>query len=194
LELVDLAHALDGPRATVLIDGRSGSGKSTLATQLGSLRPTAIIVRLDDIYPGWDGLARAADHVRRYLLQSRATGRSARWRQWDWGAGEPAGWHEVPADRPLIVEGVGCLTSATRALVSLTVWVQADDATRRSRALARDGASYAPHWHRWAAQETAFIARHQPAALADVLAFPERAGFALRRSHHFPENRPGATP
>ncbi|UOQ89134.1 ATP-binding protein [Agromyces endophyticus] len=193
MELTDLAQALDGPRATVLIDGRSGAGKSTLATQLGALRP-AHIVRLDDIYPGWDGLDWASDHVRRNLLGPRAIGRPARWRQWDWNAGEPAGWHEVPGELPLILEGVGSLTAATRRLATLTVWVEADDEVRRSRALARDGELYVPYWRRWAEQEATFIARHRPSSLADVLATPLPAGFSLRPSPASIQKPPGATP
>lgn len=193
MELIDLAQALDVPRATVLIDGRSGAGKSTLATQLGVLRPESLIVRLDDIYPGWDGLDWASDHVRWQLLGPRSIGRSARWRQWDWSTGAPAGWHAVPGDRPLIVEGVGALTAATRRLATLAVWVEADDEVRRSRALARDGEAYIPHWRRWADHESAFITRHRPSTVADVFAIPEHAGFVLRRSPTSTANPAGAT-
>jgi hypothetical protein len=45
--------------------------------------------------------------------------------------------------------------------------VELDEATRKRRALARDGEAYAPYWDRWAAQEAAFIAREHPQALAD---------------------------
>jgi uridine kinase len=49
--------------ALVLVDGPSGSGKSTLADALvrdgdpaALLPPGAQLLRLDDVYPGWDGL------------------------------------------------------------------------------------------------------------------------------------------
>ena len=41
-------------------------------------------------------------------------------------------------------------------------------AVRRARALARDGAVYAPHWDRWAAQEDALLARERTSERADV--------------------------
>jgi uridine kinase len=42
------------------LDGRSGSGKTWLADRLA--RPLdAPVIHLDDLYPGWDGLAQAAD-------------------------------------------------------------------------------------------------------------------------------------
>ncbi|MDT5149916.1 MAG: hypothetical protein QOI01_1649, partial [Mycobacterium sp.] len=57
---------------TVLIDGRSGSGKSTLATQLCREWTDSVLVRLDDVYPGWDGLAWAVEHIQSSLLQPRS--------------------------------------------------------------------------------------------------------------------------
>jgi hypothetical protein len=47
--------------------------------------------------------------------------------------------------------------------------VELDDARRKARALARDGAAYERHWERWAAQEDAFLQREDPRALADVI-------------------------
>ncbi len=122
--------------ATVLIDGRSGSGKSTLATQLAGEWSGSELVRLDDVYPGWDGLAWATEHVRSSLLLPRADGRRGRWRSWDWTTGAAGRWHVVDADRRLVVEGVGVLTAASRALADLAIWVEADDADRKRRALA----------------------------------------------------------
>lgn len=154
---------------TVLIDGRSGAGKSMLADRISLGWPGSAVVRLDDIYPGWDGLAWASDHVREELLAPRAAGRPGRWRRWDWIVGAPAEWHTVAAGGRLIVEGVGALTPASRALADLGIWVDAPDADRRRRALARDGDTYRPHWDRWAAQEEVFLAQHRPRAVADLV-------------------------
>jgi hypothetical protein len=126
-------------------------------------------VRLDDVYPGWDGLAWATGHIHDELLVPRAAGRPGRWRRWDWDVGAPAGWHTVAPGGRLIVEGVGTLTAANRALAELGIWVEAPDADRKRRALDRDGETYRPHWDRWAAQEDVFLARHRPRELADVV-------------------------
>ena len=40
----------------LLIDGRSGSGKTTLARRFGRVGGWPI-VHLEDVYPGWGGLA-----------------------------------------------------------------------------------------------------------------------------------------
>lgn len=164
----DLARQLsDADASTVLIDGRSGSGKSTLAQQLRDAWDSSAVVRLDDIYPGWDGLAWTVDHVRTALLEPRFAGRTARWRSWDWTTNAPAAWHTVDPAQRLIVEGVGALTAVNRALADLGVWVDTPDVERKRRALLRDGDTYRPHWDRWAAQEDVFIARYDPRAVAD---------------------------
>ena len=168
MRVVDLARTLsDAEARTVLIDGRSGSGKSTLADQLQHAWNSSVVVRLDDIYPGWDGLDWAVDHVRTALLEPRSAGGAGRWRQWDWATGAPAGWHTVETGQRLIVEGAGALTAANRAHADLGIWVETPDAERKRRALLRDGELYRPHWDRWAAHEDDHIARHDPRSIAD---------------------------
>ncbi|MEO7006997.1 MAG: ATP-binding protein [Terrimesophilobacter sp.] len=158
------------PRIT-LIDGRSGSGKTDLARRMAHSAPEATLIRLDDIYPGWDGLDAGSEHLHDRVLEPLATGRRARWRRWDWSADAPAEWHDVDPTRPLIIEGCGALSRANRALADVGIWVELDEATRKRRAMARDGDGYAPYWDRWAVQEAAFIAREQPQDLADRVLF-----------------------
>lgn len=145
-----------------LIDGRSGSGKSELATLIARGIPGAQVLRLDDLYPGWDGLDAASEAVPAILA-------SGVWRAWDWAAAAPGEVHHLDLSAPIIVEGVGALSRASRPLAHTALWLTTDDATRKDRALARDGDTFAPHWDRWAAQEESFIAREEPASLADVV-------------------------
>jgi len=154
----------------VLLDGRSGSGKTTLARALVEAwgGPVAL-VRLDDIYPGWDGLEAASEHIREHVLEPLAAGGEPRWRRWDWTTDAPAEWHALDPSRPVLIEGCGALSRSTRALASFTLWVELDPQTRKRRALSRDGDAYRPHWDRWAAQEEAFIEREHPASLAGVV-------------------------
>lgn len=171
MDLDELAHHLASSGvATVLIDGRSGSGKSTLADRLQQRWADSVVVRLDDIYPGWQGLAWAVDHVHTELLYPRSAGGPARWQQWDWTADAPAGWRLVGAEQRLIVEGVGTLSAGNRALADVGIWIDADDDVRKHRALLRDGDTYRPYWDQWAAQEQTLIARHHPRSAADYLA------------------------
>ncbi|MDQ1528938.1 MAG: hypothetical protein QOH77_728 [Actinomycetota bacterium] len=160
-ELVDAIDAAvaAGERQVILIDGGSGSGKTELAAVLAPAIG-AELVRLDDIYPGWDGLEAASQMVPGIIDANR-------WRRWDWVAGEPAEWHDLDPHRPLVIEGCGSLSRANRALATFGIWVELDEPTRKARALARDGDAYAPHWDRWAAQERAFFERERPDRLAD---------------------------
>jgi hypothetical protein len=153
---------------TVLIDGRAGAGKSTLARALAEATG-ATLVRLDDLYPGWDGLEAGAEAVRRELLVPRATGRGGTWRRWDWAAGRPAEQHDVPATGGLVCEGCGVLTRRSAPLADLGVWVELDEERRKARALLRDGDLFAPHWERWAAEEAAVIRAEASASLADLV-------------------------
>lgn len=150
----------------ILIDGRSGSGKTTLAQEIGRRFPEIQIVALDSLYPGWDGLRAGADRARLDFLVPHAEGDDGRSRVWDWSAQRYAAEHVVHPDRPLLIEGAGILTADSAPFGDVRVWVDADDDERRRRALARDGATYAPHWERWARQEDEHLARHHPIARA----------------------------
>lgn len=152
------------PADRVLIDGRSGSGKSELARALVDAWPGAQLVRLDDIYPGWSGLEAGSRHVVEHLLAAEPG-----WRRWDWTRGVAAEWHPLDPHRPIVVEGCGALSRASRSRADWAVWVEYPEAARRARALERDGETYAPWWEHWAAQEQGFIARERPQQLADVM-------------------------
>ena len=159
------AVAAAGPNPVVLIDGPSGAGKSTLADLLvarwpGPHPPT--LVRLDDIYPGWQGLDAAILQLTDSLLGPRQAGRPAAWRRYDWDRGVPAEWHPVDPARPLIVEGCGALAAAHAGLSDVRVWLGADDAIRKARALARDGEVFRSHWDEWQAEWEAYRAREHP--------------------------------
>jgi dephospho-CoA kinase len=151
LALIRLAR-----RPVVLIDGGSGSGKTTLA---------AALVRLEDFYPGWDGLESASAAIAHDVLRPKNPG----WQRWDWMTESAAEWHPLDPALPLVIEGCGCLSRANRALATFALWVELDAPTRKRRAIARDGDTYAPHWDRWAAQELSFGLREQPRLLADVV-------------------------
>ncbi len=153
-------------RRRILIDGRSGSGKTELAQAIARHWLEAQLVRLDDLYPGWDGLDAGSAAVPEIL-------RTGRWQSWDWSTSRPGQWHQLDLSRPIIVEGVGAISRASRPLADVALWVELDDETRKARALARDGETYAPHWDRWAAHEVAFIARENPRALATVTIAPD---------------------
>lgn len=132
----------------VTIDGYSGSGKSTLAAALARLVNGWQVLHLDDWYPGWDGLEAGADIARQIAADLRG-GRASSYEAWDWENSITGATIRVPL-APTIIEGCG----AIEAEADLTIWIaDPGEDERRSRALARDGQTYAPHWRRWADQD-----------------------------------------
>ena len=153
-----------GGTRVIGIDGRSGSGKTELAGRLATLLPgpdgsaPAQIVHLDDIYPGWDGLAATPPLVVDWLLEPLAGGRPAGVHRYDWDAGAWARWHPVGPGGVLLLEGVGSGARVCARYLSLLVWLEAPEAVRQPRAIARDGESFAREWDRWARQEERYLA------------------------------------
>lgn len=161
--------ALGVTNPVVLIDGRSGAGKSSLARHLVARWPMAgrvQLVALDSIYPGWDGLERGVELARELILRPHARGLIGVWERWDWDAAATAEAHAVDPSLPLIVEGSGLLTDVTGRLGDVRVWLESPQSSRKRRALDRDGATYEPHWDKWARQEDAHVARDAPRQVA----------------------------
>lgn len=158
----------DAPRPVVLIDGGAGSGKTTLGQAMAAAWPGDVrvsLVSLDDFYPGWGGLAAASELVTTDVLSPSHPG----YRRWDWARSAPAEWVPLSSEAPLIIEGCGTLTPASRSLATFGIWCELDATTRRHRAWERDGASFAAHWDEWAAQEATHWQVHRPWELADAI-------------------------
>lgn len=149
----------------VLVDGRSCSGKSELARAIVQQKPELQLVRMDDLYPGWDGLEAGSQHVHDFVIAATVR----RWQRWDWADKAPAEWHVLDQSRPILIEGCGALSRANRALAAYAVWVELDEPTRRQRVSERDDDSWADKWDEWAAQEDEFIARENPRELASTV-------------------------
>ncbi|HEU4676488.1 MAG TPA: uridine kinase [Motilibacteraceae bacterium] len=156
-----------GATRVVAVDGPSGSGKTTLAGRLAALLGGPV-VHLDDLYPGWDGLADAVPRLVEWVLEPLGRGEPARYRRYDWVEGVYAEWHEVPTAPVLVVEGCASGSLAAAPYLSLLVWVEAPHDLRMERGIARDGEAYRPHWERWARQEDELYRTQRTRERADV--------------------------
>jgi uridine kinase len=149
----------------VLIDGPSGAGKSTLASALVQHWPRQAapqLVRLDDVYPGWEGLDAAAEQVVTRMLEPLRGQGTGSWQRWDWATQSAGEWHPLTAQQGLVIEGCGALSRASAPLADVTVWVEADDSVRKRRALERDAGGFDAHWDMWQEQFDRFTAREHP--------------------------------
>lgn len=150
-----------------LIDGRSGSGKTHHAEGLAAVQG-AQVLHLDDLYPGWEGLAEGSAAVATAL-------RDGGYHRYDWHLGAFADWVPLDRARPLVIEGCGAITSANLAAARAwagesrvhSVWLDAPESLRKQRALARDGDLFASHWDAWARAEHSHFTEHEPWGLAD---------------------------
>ncbi len=170
-----------GPLVRVVaVEGRSGSGKSTVAARvcraLADRGEPVALLTMEDLYPGWEGLAEASALLRSWVLLPLAEGRAPAWHRYDWGRGAfGADRVTLPADvvehgGTLVVEGCGSGAAAVRDLPDLLLWVEADAATRARRLDAREDAeAYAPYRASWARQEDALYACDPPRERADLL-------------------------
>ncbi|WP_119065937.1 AAA family ATPase [Rubrobacter indicoceani] len=174
-----------GATQVVCVDGPSGSGKTTFAARLAAqmVCPT---VHLDDLYPGWNGLADSTSKLVEWVLEPLLEHRPARYRRFNWDLGRYAEWHSVPECGTLIVEGVG--SGAARGYPVFLIWVEAPRDLRMKRGIERDGEAFRPHWERWADQELRMFDEARTRERADLLVDgdpdtahdPEREFFVLR--------------
>ncbi|AXT86744.1 4-amino-4-deoxy-L-arabinose transferase [Aeromicrobium sp. A1-2] len=158
-----------GSTRVVAVDGPSGSGKTSLADQLAEMAG-APVLHLDDVYPGWHGLAATPPMVARSVLDAIAVDAVGAIHRWDWAHDRPGPVMHVPPAPVLILDGVGSGAAVIRPFLSLLIWVDAPTELRKRRALARDGETYAPFWDIWAAQEAAHFHADETRRHADVLA------------------------
>ena len=156
-----------GSTTVVAVDGPSGSGKSELADLLGR-RLQAKVLRVDELVPGWRGLAKMPPVVAHDLLAPIAAGEVASVRRWDWVHDRPGAVLEVLPVPHLVLDGCGSGSRVIRPYLSLLVWVDAPADVRRARAMARDGEVFAPWWDVWADQERRLFSAEQTMTAAHV--------------------------
>jgi uridine kinase len=162
-----------GDTRLVCVDGPSGSGKTVLAGRLVAAFGRALggepaLVHMDDLFPGWDGLAAAVPLLHEQIVAQLLDGRAARYRRYDWDRHAYAEEHDLGRPAVLVVEGVSSGARPIARHAGLVIWVEAPRTERFRRGIARDGESYRPQWERWAEQEQAHFASDRTRERADL--------------------------
>ena len=167
-ERVRAGPARCGDTRLVCVDGPSGAGKSTLADRLAAALGEPAVLRMDDLYPGWNGLSAAVPLLFDQVVGPLAAGQPAGYRRYDWHRGKFAETRRLGRPELLVVEGVAAGARPVAPYTSLLVWVDAPAAERFRRGIERDGETYRPHWARWAEQEAAHFAADGTRDRADL--------------------------
>ena len=170
-DIVALIHERQpacGATTVVAVDGPSGSGKTSLANHLAETAGAAVL-HLEDLYPGWHGLAATPPMVAHGILDEIAHDRVGAAARWDWVNDRPGPALHVPPAPLLILDGVGSGAAVIRPFLSVLIWVEAPTDVRKRRALLRDGGVYAPFWDTWAAQEVAHFRVEDTRRHADLV-------------------------
>ena len=175
-----LALQESGKLPIVLIDGRAASGKSQFAKDLSEAyfqvdKQAARVIHMDDLYPGWNGLAEGSVYLLTNILLPLANSRSANWQVWNWrknhrGAEDPGnGRREFAGGTLLIVEGCGSISRLSSTNSDFQIWIDADDAARKERFSKRDSGKFDEYFGIWSAQEDEYYERETSKQLAELI-------------------------
>ena len=178
-KILDLLEISSTP--IVLIDGPGASGKSTFAQKLQDeiFRSTQLaprIIHMDDLYPGWEGLAAGSRYLHDQILFPLQSKKRADYQIWDWEQNqrgstvEPGnGWRHFDGGNLLIVEGCGSLSKQTSEFADLRIWLDANREVRKQRWHNRDSGTFDEYFNSWELQESEFFQANDSQALADIV-------------------------
>ena len=129
---------------------------------------------MDDLYPGWEGLAQGSLYLVENILKPIKLAGKAHWQRWDWandkrgGSDLGNGWREFDSENMLIIEGCGSVTTQSAELANLTIWIEAERQMRKERFEARDRGVFSNFWNSWSAQEDEFFQEQRSEQLCEL--------------------------
>jgi len=185
--MVDLPHIVSeierrravSDRVVVAVTGYGGAGKSTLTRALVDVVPDSVRLRGDDFLDpershrrssDWDGVERL--RMRSEVIEPFRRGEVARFRPYDWDAGELGPVTTLPEASALIVDAIGLIHPDLEGCFDLTIWVDVDLETAAQQGIERDRRAGSDHdklWEDvWIPNDRDFAAAFDPASKADL--------------------------
>ncbi len=177
-ELLDKQES--GRLPIILIDGKAASGKSQFAKNLSELyfqseKQAARVIQMDDLYPGWEGLAQGSVYLLTHILTPLSQGKTASWQVWNWeknerGAEDKVNGHrEFSGGTALIIEGCGSISRLSSEIADMAIWIDASVEERKKRFNLRDAGKFDEYFGLWSAQEDEFYERENSKQLARLI-------------------------
>ncbi len=182
-ELLDLGTLAERIRQEVDlpligVDGPGAAGKSTFAVALARALG-AVVVQGDDFYlpstirPSGDfapGAQFDLDRLRDQVL-APVVGRSqAKYQRYDWDHDRLGDWVDVPAEVPVIIEGIYSTEARLRSFYTHRIFCTTDRGLRLARGLERDGEAARSQWvEEWMPAEDRYFAEQHPSDAAHLV-------------------------
>ncbi|HLP23630.1 MAG TPA: hypothetical protein VK139_06275 [Microbacteriaceae bacterium] len=168
-ELDEWMRSVSGP-ALVTIDGPSGAGKSTFATALHERHSNWQLIRLDDVYRGWDDLLPTVEVMRDSCVLPLLGGAVGVWPKWSWPRTGPIVPTEVPARSRLIIEGCGSTGMVPVGAEPVRhIWLDTAPGVRQQRIQDRDGRQFDAYWPTWFAQWERYELTFRPRERCEIV-------------------------
>ena len=192
--ILDLLHRPERP-LLVAIDGHSAAGKSTLAATLQNLLEASgpdkvTVVHMDDFYRVTPEPLRATlspeegyesyydwQRLQAEVLEPLASGKTSRYRRYNWETGAPCETSEVEPEGVILIEGCYSSRPELRPYYHVILYVDAPESLRMTRQKERtDDAAWVA---RWDAAERYYFSKHPPASFAHhIVSYDEVIGEA----------------
>jgi hypothetical protein len=146
-----------GRARLIAIDGHGGSGKTLFAKRLSVGLGGVPVIHTDD-FSSWDNPHAWWDRLERDALGPLDRGDPVRYQAYDWIGRRLGAWREIPDGDVVLIEGVSSSRQAMRGRLAATIWIDAPQAVRMTRGIARDGEAMRSEWVQWMADEEAHFA------------------------------------
>lgn len=162
------------------IDGCGAAGKTTLAHHIQALAKDVTVVHMDDFFLPSEVRKHVPQEeigghfdwkrVQEQVLGRLHRGEPGKHQQYDWNLDCLTGWHDVPAQGVVVVEGLYSTRRELAHFYDFKIWLDTPRSIRLRRRGERDGQMARDSWvEHWMKGEDDYVKHHRPNAFADLI-------------------------